>query len=79
MGRYLIRLIDGSNLPILDESQGDIIGMKDPKMLFARSKSQNKNVRIPWTSVLKIEEMLDEAKPPKPEGAEEKPATPPAK
>lgn len=62
MARYLVRLIDGSNLPLLDESQGDIIGMKDPKMLFVRSVSQKKNVRVPWTSVLKIEELLDEPK-----------------
>jgi len=64
MAKYLVRLMDGSNLPLLDESKGDIIGMKDPRMLFVRSVSQKKNVRVPWTSVLKIEEMLDDTKAP---------------
>ena len=79
MGRFIVRLVDGSSLPILDEAQGDIIGLKDPKLLFARSTTQNRNVRIPWTSVLKIEELLDEVKPPKPVAEEEKPDKAPSK
>lgn len=74
MTRYIIRLIDGSSLPILDDEQGDIVGIKDDKMLFARHKMQSKTFRVPWTSVLKIEEVPPPpTKPAAPAADEEKP------
>lgn len=61
MARYLIRLIDGSSLPMLDDKNGDHLGLKDERFLYAKIKAQNKLLRIPWTSVLRIEEIIEDA------------------
>ena len=42
MAKFMVRLIDGTNLPLVDESNGDIIGIKDPRFLFVRSVAQKK-------------------------------------
>lgn len=79
MARYLVRLIDGGSLPMLDDKNGDHVGFKDEKFLYAKIKAQNKLLRIPWTSVLRIEELIEDAGAAQaaPEAAaEEQPGTP---
>jgi hypothetical protein len=66
MSRFLIRLTDGSSLPMLEEKNGDHVGLKDDKFLYVKIKAQNKLLRVPWTSVLRIEETIEDPAAAKP-------------
>ena len=60
MARYQIKLTDGSTLPMMDERNGDHVDLDNEKFLFIKGRAQSKLIRIPWTSVLKVEETIEE-------------------